>query len=492
MSGGEQGLRKSNCWEVMQCGRGPDSPTGRICPAAQEAKLNGVHGGVNAGRACWVVAGTCSGGEVQGYYARTMTTCYNCMFYQQVLGEEKENFHNTVSLFQKLLEKGRIHGRAKKMGLIVGGSGLIGGALMHYFKTLQGDAFDILAPNSKRLSLKEPEDIRMYVKKYRPDFIINCAIAPLDSGPQLCYEVNYLGSINLARAAMNLGIPYIHLSSAAVVPMGENVAEEDHLPLSNSLPYYSRSKLMAEKTLQFLHETQGLDYTIIRPGVVYGKHDHKIQGFQRLLFSIASQSMMFLLTRPGVKHSYTNTEEIPHFVHHVLEHREEFTGQIYHFVDPEPVELSHLILAIKTHLNLKRPKELYAPYLFAQMGRSSLNLFLRILKPLGFDGRLPQELMFLDKFYKNQILSVEKLRNSSYGVPDPAVTVYTELPDIIQYYIARWQHLNLISPVDKNLLETSPGTNEFQNDPENLLENLHSGKYQYFANYDFLQDQDQS
>ncbi len=376
----------------------------------------------------------------------------------------------------------------KRLGLIVGGSGFIGGAIIHYFKTKQAENFDVLAPNSKRLSVREPEDIRMYLKKYRPDFIVNCAIAPLDSGPQLCYEVNYLGSINLAKAAMALGVPYIHFSSAAVLPMGDNISESDHLSLSDNLSFYARSKLMAEKTLQYLHTTRGLDYTIIRPGVVYGKHDHKIQGFQRLLFAVAAQSMMFLLTRPGVKHSYTSTEEVPYFVHHVLDNREEFSGQTYNFVDQEPVELSRLILAVKSYLFLNRPKELYVPYPIAKMGRSSLNFFLRLLKPLGFDGRLPQELMFLDKFYKNQVLSVEKLRRSSFGVPNPQVTVFSELPDIVQYYMGRWQNLNLISPVDKDLQITSPGTQMFLNDPQALLEGLHNGSYKYLADYDSLQE----
>ena len=59
----------------------------------------------------------------------------------------------------------------KKFGVLIGGSGLIGGALMHYFKTHVGNEIDVLSPNSKKLSLREPEDISSYFKKYRPDFI---------------------------------------------------------------------------------------------------------------------------------------------------------------------------------------------------------------------------------------------------------------------------------------------------------------------------------
>lgn len=382
-----------------------------------------------------------------------------------------------------------IAGRSiRRLGLIVGGSGFIGGSIIHYFKTQQKNSFSVLAPNSKRLSLREPEDIKAYLQSCHPDFIVNCAISPLDGGPQLTYEVNYLGSINLAKAASVLNIPYIHFSSAAVLPMGEQLVEEQTQPLSTDLPFYPRSKLMAEKTLQHLHETQGLDYTVIRPGVVYGRHDHKIQGFQRLLFSIAAQSMLFLFTRVGVKHSYTNMEKIPPFVHHVLENREEYSGQTYHFVDPEAVELDQLILSIRSQLGVKRPKKIHVPYPFARMGSSGLKFLLHLLRPLGFDGRLPQELMFLDKFYKTQVLSVEKLRRSSYTIPQPEVTIYTDLPNILSYYIARWQNFNLIPPVDENLVVSSPGTKAFQKDPESLLSGLHNGEYNYLANHDLLRE----
>jgi len=177
----------------------------------------------------------------------------------------------------------------RRLGTLVGGSGLIGGALMHYFKTHAGDEIDVLAPNSKKLSLREPDDIRRYFRKNRPAFIINTAIASIDSDGQLAFEINYQGAINLARVALTLGIPYIHFSSAAIMPTGENLSEEDVLPLTAGLSNYARSTLMAEQTLKYMHETMGLDYTAIRLGVVYGKHDHKIQGFQLLFFSIMNR-----------------------------------------------------------------------------------------------------------------------------------------------------------------------------------------------------------
>ena len=195
---------------------------------------------------------------------------------------------------------------AEKTGVLLGGSGLIGGTLLHYLKTQAEGRLNVLAPNSKKLSLRDPDDIRRYFERAKPAFIINCAIAAIDSDPQLAYEINYQGTVYLAKAAQELGIPYIHLSSAAVMPNGQNLDEEDRLPLHPDLPNYTKAKLMAELTLEHLRRIGGLDYTCIRLGIVYGAHDHKIQGFHRLFFAIVDRSMPVLFTAQGAMHSYSN------------------------------------------------------------------------------------------------------------------------------------------------------------------------------------------
>jgi GlcNAc-P-P-Und epimerase len=360
----------------------------------------------------------------------------------------------------------------KRLGVLIGGSGLIGGTLMHYFKTRTPE-IDILAPNSKKLSLREPEDLKRYFTRYRPDFIINCAIAAIDSDPQLAFETNYLGSVNLARVALTLGIPYIHFSSAAVMPDGENLGEEELLPLTPELANYPKSKLMAELTLRHLHEQHGLDYTTVRLAIVYGEHDHKIQGFHRLFFSIASEAMPVMLTRPGVMHSYSNAKKLPFFIHHLLAHREEFAGRTCNFVDRNPVALAELILTIKSYLELSIPKELYLPYPLAKMGKSWLQLMIRSLTRLGIEAKMPAEVMFLEKFYRSQTLSSARLAESSFVDPMPEATIFTELPPLIQYYLTRWEHLNLVSSFNKEFFDPKRDAGDFVSRPATLLEAFH-------------------
>jgi len=360
----------------------------------------------------------------------------------------------------------------KRLGVLVGGSGLIGGGLMHYFKTKTDGKIEVRSPNSKKLSLREPEDIRRYFQKYRPDFVINTAISSIDSDAQLAYEVNYQGAINLARVALTLGIPYIQFSSAVIMPNGEDLGEEDVLPLTPELSNYAKSKLMTELTLKHMHETKGLDYTNIRLGVVYGKHDHKIQGFHRLFFSIMNRSMLVMLTGRGVSHSYTHAKKLPPFVHYILENRAEFSGQTYNFVDPEPVELADIVLTIKSYLELKVPKEIYIPYQMARLGRYALEKVVKVFSRVGVEARMPGELMFLENFYNTQTLSAEKLLSSSYREPTPEITVYSKLPDMIEYYLTRWEHLNLISNYNKEFFDPGKSGEEFLHNPVQLLENL--------------------
>ncbi|MDH4321674.1 MAG: hypothetical protein OEV73_09285 [Desulfobulbaceae bacterium] len=82
-------MGRLNCWEVKQCGRGPENGTKPVCPAARPGKYDGVNGGTFAGRFCWAVAGTfCSDNEEQGTFAEKFRDCLNCNFLQQVDIEE--------------------------------------------------------------------------------------------------------------------------------------------------------------------------------------------------------------------------------------------------------------------------------------------------------------------------------------------------------------------------------------------------------------------
>jgi hypothetical protein len=97
--------KKMNCWEYKKCGRelgGAKVNELGSCPAVGVSKLNGVHDGWNAGRACWVVAGTMCEGTVQGVFGNKYGNCRKCDFYETVKKEESTGFKLAAELLEKL------------------------------------------------------------------------------------------------------------------------------------------------------------------------------------------------------------------------------------------------------------------------------------------------------------------------------------------------------------------------------------------------------
>ncbi len=99
------GQTKMNCWEFKQCGRQPGGhnvPDLGLCPAPVEERLDGVHDGTNAGRACWIVSGTFCKGEVQGTFAQKFKNCEACDFYRKVKTDEHLRFRLSAELISKV------------------------------------------------------------------------------------------------------------------------------------------------------------------------------------------------------------------------------------------------------------------------------------------------------------------------------------------------------------------------------------------------------
>lgn len=98
-------MDKTNCWEFYDCGREPGGSNVRElgpCPVATEKKLDGVHGGTNAGRACWVVGGTLCNGKIQQTFLQKYDGCMECDFYKKVKEEESADFKLSASLYMML------------------------------------------------------------------------------------------------------------------------------------------------------------------------------------------------------------------------------------------------------------------------------------------------------------------------------------------------------------------------------------------------------
>lgn len=98
-------MAKQNCWEFKKCGRiagGEREKELGVCPVYKEKRLDTIHGGLNAGRTCWIVAGSFCGGTVQGTFAKKYENCEKCEFYQAVKKEEGTQFQLSMLLLAKM------------------------------------------------------------------------------------------------------------------------------------------------------------------------------------------------------------------------------------------------------------------------------------------------------------------------------------------------------------------------------------------------------
>lgn len=97
-------VKKINCWEFNKCKRvygGIMDGNSGICPASTDKRFDGMHGGRNAGRACWVISGTMCNDSIQGSFGFKFKGCRLCDFYRFVKKGEGDKFAAPEFLLKK-------------------------------------------------------------------------------------------------------------------------------------------------------------------------------------------------------------------------------------------------------------------------------------------------------------------------------------------------------------------------------------------------------
>ena len=107
------------------------------------------------------------------------------------------------------------------------------------------------------------------------DRVIHAAGIASDWGPHRdFYRVNYQGTLNVARAAVEAGVKrFVYISSAAIHGFGFRSIDENHAK-GKKLIVYAETKKNAEEWLFEFSRTVPMEVTALRPGNVYGPDDH--------------------------------------------------------------------------------------------------------------------------------------------------------------------------------------------------------------------------
>jgi hypothetical protein len=106
---------KKNCWEFKGnrqrrkvCKEGCSQ-----CLVPQMANYDGINGGKNGGRICWLIIGTLCDKNVQLTFSHKLNTCIKCDFYKSVKQEEGKHLCLPIDIIQNIFNEREV--RRKKI-----------------------------------------------------------------------------------------------------------------------------------------------------------------------------------------------------------------------------------------------------------------------------------------------------------------------------------------------------------------------------------------
>ncbi len=105
---GNVGMKK-NCWEFKGCGqqRTGGNNSSEKCPVPEMTSADGINGGKNAGRVCWLIANTMCKGDSEGAFEAMIRVCRECDFYKLVKSEGGKTVMLSIDMLREVYEKAK-------------------------------------------------------------------------------------------------------------------------------------------------------------------------------------------------------------------------------------------------------------------------------------------------------------------------------------------------------------------------------------------------
>ena len=171
--------------------------------------------------------------------------------------------------------------------LVTGGAGFIGAHLVErlldsgYKVTVVDDLSSAASPDDatnsaslRRIDIADPTLADVFAES-RPDIVFHLAaqisVTRSMRDPDADVHANVVGGINVLQQCARFGVRRVVLFSTG----GALYGEPEYLPCDESHPIkplsvYGASKFALEHYTRIIAEANGIDYTILRPGNVYG------------------------------------------------------------------------------------------------------------------------------------------------------------------------------------------------------------------------------
>lgn len=165
--------------------------------------------------------------------------------------------------------------------LLTGGRGMVGRNILEHPRAAD---FEILAPTSAQLDLRDFASVRGYVADHAPDLIIHAAgkVGGIQANiaEPVAFLIENLGmGRNIVLAAQAAGVErLINLGSSCMYPRGHDGALAEDMVLTGELEPtnegYALAKIVTTRLCQYVtRENPALQYKTMIPCNLYGRHD---------------------------------------------------------------------------------------------------------------------------------------------------------------------------------------------------------------------------
>ena len=165
--------------------------------------------------------------------------------------------------------------------LITGGNGMVGKNILEHNKAAN---YDLLAPSSSELNLRDFDSVDNYIKQHKPDIIIHAAGLVGGIQANMARPVDFLVynldmGRNIIMAAKENGVKYfLNMASSCMYPREAQNPLQEELILKGELEPtnegYAIAKVVATRLCEYIvKENPALQYKTVIPCNLYGKYD---------------------------------------------------------------------------------------------------------------------------------------------------------------------------------------------------------------------------
>lgn len=226
--------------------------------------------------------------------------------------------------------------------IVLGGTGFIGSHLVARL-VAEGHAVTVLSRNrERRRGLLVLPSVRILSTDVYDRGALAQRLAGNDSVINLVGILNETGGARFARAHVDLTATVIAACREAGV---DRLLQMSSLNAGSEVSKYLKTRGEAET----LVKNSGLDWTIFRPSVVYGRGDGLVSRFHGLL----KLSPLLPLARPRAKVAPVYVDDVVRAITRCLDNRASH-GHIYELYGPDVCTLAQIVRSIRATAQLRR------------------------------------------------------------------------------------------------------------------------------------------